>query len=253
MVRIAASRSLVLRSGSLRSAISRSCELVRRRLPSLPRAVRMSDEIVVLFYRELGFALEQVRTLRGDPDFDRGEALRERKLLEAEVHRLERMIRTIDDAIDAHERGETMSDETMFAVFGEEQRDLQRQAEERWDDTDAWTQSRQRTAHYTRQDWQDLKAKSEHIMERIAEAVRHSAGQPARDGRGRGAPPPHHRAVLRLLARDARQPGRDVRPRPPFHRDLRGRRARTGRMGARRHHGERPTGRPVKEGRPVAS
>jgi MerR family transcriptional regulator, thiopeptide resistance regulator len=123
----------------------------------------------VLFYRELGFALDDIAMLMRDPGFDRGAALREqRKLLEAEAHRYRRMIEAIDAAIDAHERGIPMDNEAMFKVFGEQQRAYQREAEERWGDTDAWAQSRRRTADYTEQDWLDLRAESESIMRRIA-------------------------------------------------------------------------------------
>ena len=130
----------------------------------------------VLFYRELGFALDDIRTVMSAPDFDRGDALREqRKLLEAEVHRLQRMLDALDDAITAHEEGAPMSDEAMFEVFGEQQRALQREAEQRWGETDAYRQSRARTAGYTKQDWQDVKAEGERIMDGIAAVYRSGA------------------------------------------------------------------------------
>ena len=124
----------------------------------------------VLFYRELGFGLDEIGALVRRQDFDRGTALREqRKLLEAEAGRLERMLRAVDDAIAAHEQGVRMSDDAMFEVFGQRQRELHEEAEERWGDTDAWQQSRRRTAHYTKQDWEEVKAESQRITERIAE------------------------------------------------------------------------------------
>lgn len=88
---------------------------------------------------------------------------------------MERMLSAIDDAIDAHERGDTMSDETMFEVFGQQQRELQRESGERWGETDAWKHSRMRTAHYTKKDWEKLKVESERIMMRIAEVYRSGA------------------------------------------------------------------------------
>lgn len=56
-----------------------------------------------------------------------------------------------------------------------EQRELQHEAEQRWGDTDAWQQSRQRTARYTKQDWQSVKAESEAFTARIAEVYRSGA------------------------------------------------------------------------------
>jgi MerR family transcriptional regulator, thiopeptide resistance regulator len=130
----------------------------------------------VLYYRRLGFRLEEIRTVMGAPDFDRGRALhQQRGLLAAESDRLQRTLRAIDAAIDAHERGTTMSEEAMFEVFGEQQRGYRDEAEQRWGDTDAYRQSRRRTAAYTTQDWEHLKEESAGIMRRIAEVYRGGA------------------------------------------------------------------------------
>src|SRR5690554_514160 len=53
----------------------------------------------VLFYRELGFALEEIRAIVSDPAFDRGRALREqRDLLRARMQHLGRMVEAIEAA-----------------------------------------------------------------------------------------------------------------------------------------------------------
>lgn len=133
---------------------------------------------VVLFYRELGFGLAQISELLDSSAFNRGTALRQqRDLLVGQASLLERMVEAVDRALAAHERGTTMNDEDLFAVFGEQQRELQQEAEQRWGDTDAYQQSRRRLAHYTRQDWDELKVESEAIMTKIAEVFR--AGSPA--------------------------------------------------------------------------
>lgn len=130
----------------------------------------------VLFYRELGFKLDDIHTIVASDGFDRGTALREqRKLLAAETHRLERMIRAIDDAISAHEGGITMSDEAMFEVFGDHTQDYHEEAEQRWGDTEPWRQSRQRTAGYAKADWHEVKDRSDAIMARIAAVYRSGA------------------------------------------------------------------------------
>lgn len=137
---------------------------------------------LVLFYRELGFALHDIGALLDRPDVDRGAALRaQRDLLAAQAQRVERMVAAVDRAIAAHERGETMSDTAMFEVFGDGQRELQVEAEARWGDTDAFRESRRRTARYTRQDWEEVAAETEAIMQRIAQVYRdgHPAGSEA--------------------------------------------------------------------------
>ncbi|MDX1659079.1 MAG: MerR family transcriptional regulator [Nitriliruptorales bacterium] len=139
----------------------------------------------VLFYRELGFALEDIKDLLDAPDFDRGRALRDQhELLMAEAGRLGQMITAVEHAIAAHEEGTTMSEEAMFEVFGEEQRQRRQEAAERWGETDAWSESRRRTADYTKEDWEEVKAESEAIMVRIAEVYTTGAppdAEPAMD------------------------------------------------------------------------
>lgn len=128
---------------------------------------------LVLFYGELDFGLADIGDLLDEPDFDRGRALRrQRGLLEARARRLDQVIAAVDRALAAHEEGQTMRDETMFEVFGEQQRELQAEAEHRWGDTDPYHESRRRTAQYSRQDWEELKAASEAILQRIAEVFR---------------------------------------------------------------------------------
>ncbi len=73
---------------------------------------------LVLFYRELGFALTEIRRLLDADDFDRGRALRhQRDMLGAEAQRLGHVIRAVDRAIAAHEEGEELSEDVMFEVF----------------------------------------------------------------------------------------------------------------------------------------
>jgi MerR family transcriptional regulator, thiopeptide resistance regulator len=150
----------------------------------------------VLFYRELGFALDDIRAAVDDPTFDRGDALRQqRDLLAGEHRRVGRLLAALDAAIDAHEGGRTMSEEELFEVFGDQQRELRAEAEERWGDTDAWAQSRRRTRGYTRDDWEEVKAESEAITARIAEV--HRAGQPADSSDAMDAVEAHREQISR--------------------------------------------------------
>ncbi len=131
---------------------------------------------LVMFYRELGFELSKIKALLDSTAFDRKAALRaQHEMLQQQAGRVRRMIAAIDQALAADEKGETMSDEELFEVFGEQQRELQAEAELRWGETDAYKESRRRLASYTKQDWQELKDESEAIMLRIAEVYRSGA------------------------------------------------------------------------------
>ena len=137
----------------------------------------------VLFYRELGFSLDQIRELMTDPAFDRREALRQqRKLLEKQRRRLDTMLGLIDRTLASLEGGLQMSKEEMFEVFGDfDPSEYQDEVEERWGDTEAYRESARRTSQYTKADWQRIKDESEAISASVAELM--NAGVPAEDAR----------------------------------------------------------------------
>lgn len=72
----------------------------------------------ILFYRELGLPLRQIRQLLGRPDFQRVDALRShRKALEERLARTRRLLETIDHTIDHLEGRKPMNGEQIFAGF----------------------------------------------------------------------------------------------------------------------------------------
>ena len=122
----------------------------------------------VLFFRELGFGLDEIGRIVARPTYDRISALsRQRALLEAKATRLQQMIEAIDRAKEAEQRGMIMSEKEMLEVFTdldpEQHAKNQQEAKERWGDTDAYKQSAQRTSRYTKEDWQRIKAEMDAI------------------------------------------------------------------------------------------
>lgn len=72
----------------------------------------------ILFHRELGFPLDEIRQVLDAPGFDRAEALRRhRARLEVETKRYRRLIATIDETLAALEGATTMKDEGIYAGF----------------------------------------------------------------------------------------------------------------------------------------
>ena len=118
----------------------------------------------ILLFRELGFALDDIRRIMLDPAFDRTEALRaQRSLLAEKAHRTEAMLAAIDTALAADERGTTMTEEDRAEMFGElfdgfNPEDYEEEVQERWGGTDAYGQSAERTKSYTKADWAQIKA-----------------------------------------------------------------------------------------------
>jgi len=121
----------------------------------------------VLFFRELGFGLDQITQIMRDPTFDRREALEmQRRMLADKTAQLQHMIEAVDAAIDSMERGVTMDEKDRFEVFGEfDPAEYEAEARERWGETDAYKESAHRTARYTKDDWKRIMAQQKAVTD----------------------------------------------------------------------------------------
>ena len=137
----------------------------------------------ILFYRELGFALEDIKELMADPAYDRKEALQfQRELLAERALRLDAMLALIDRTLSYLDGGTAMTKEEMFEVFGDfDPSEYEDEVKERWGHTDAYKESARRTKQYTKADWQRFKEESEAITGAIVALLRE--GVPADDPR----------------------------------------------------------------------
>jgi DNA-binding transcriptional MerR regulator len=135
----------------------------------------------VLLFKELGFALEDIARIMGDPGYDRGEALRaQRVLLSEKAQRTRQMLAAIDAAIAAIEKGTAMDRDEMFDVFGDfDPSHYENEVKQHWGKTDAYRESGRRTARYTKDDWKRVKAESEALEAEFADKM--LAGMPADD------------------------------------------------------------------------
>jgi DNA-binding transcriptional MerR regulator len=133
----------------------------------------------VLFFRELGLGLDQIREMVGRPGYERAAALsRQRAMLEAKAERVLQMIDAVDTAIGASERGVTMSAEDMLEVFGDfDPTEYEDEARERWGATAAHRESQRRVASYTKGDWGTIAAEAAEINDAFLGLM--AAGTPA--------------------------------------------------------------------------
>jgi MerR family transcriptional regulator, thiopeptide resistance regulator len=78
----------------------------------------------ILFYRELGLSLDEIKAVVGRPDFDVLTALRSHKeALLGRVERLNHLIQTVDNTIDHLKGNETMKAKGLFEGFSEEEQE----------------------------------------------------------------------------------------------------------------------------------
>ena len=127
----------------------------------------------ILFYKELGFSLEDIRHLLSNAAPDHREALyQQRTLIRTKVLRLEAMLELIDKTLTSTEGGTNMTKEDMFEVFGDfDPKDYEVEVKERWGDTDAYKESAKRTKSYSKADWQRYKEENEQINAKMAQLM----------------------------------------------------------------------------------
>jgi DNA-binding transcriptional MerR regulator len=133
----------------------------------------------VLLYRELGFPLEEVATLLDDPSADPAEHLRrQHRLLRDRLERTQAMVAAVEKEMEARAMGISLTPEERFEVFGEhDPAQYEAETEERWGGTDAYAESKRKTAAYAKDDWVRIKAEMEDIGTRFVRALQ--SGVPA--------------------------------------------------------------------------
>lgn len=124
----------------------------------------------VLFFKELGFPLEEITRIVRDPAFDlRAALLMQRRLLTERATRVQALIGAVDAALDSLEKGTVMTKEEMFEVFGDfDPSKYEDEVQQRWGNTEAYKESARRTKRYTKQDWVRIKAEGEQIQRDLA-------------------------------------------------------------------------------------
>lgn len=132
----------------------------------------------ILFYRELGFPLDEVAALLDDPEADpRAQLRRQHELLTARIEKLQKMAAAVEHAMEAREMGIDLTPEERFEVFGDKDPEqYAEEAEQRWGGTEAYAESQRRASRYTKDDWKRLQAEVDAWSERYAVLV--TAGAP---------------------------------------------------------------------------
>ncbi len=134
----------------------------------------------ILVGRELGLSLEEIRGMLGaDGDGRLASLERHREQLLARIDQTNAMIRAIDRTI-AHLRGGTaMTTDDMFDGF--DPKKYEKEAKERWGNTDAFRESQRRTKGYSKEDWARFKQEGAELIEKLRTQLASGAspGDPA--------------------------------------------------------------------------
>ena len=136
----------------------------------------------VLFYRELGFPLKEIKGLLAVPGFGRLEALRgQRQLFQQRIDRMKGIEALIDQTINAIEEDRAMNQAALFNRLDPEEirRQQQQYADEvrRKYDPELVEESYRRTGQYSKEEFAQITAEQEALTRRLAQ--RFTAGAPA--------------------------------------------------------------------------
>jgi DNA-binding transcriptional MerR regulator len=117
----------------------------------------------ILFYRELGFPLDEVAALLDDPDASpQAHLRRQHDLLSSRIEKLQKMAAAVEHAMEARKMGIDLTPEEKFEVFGDfDPDDHEEEVQQRWGSTDAYRESQRRTSSYTKEDWLRIKEEQE--------------------------------------------------------------------------------------------
>jgi DNA-binding transcriptional MerR regulator len=135
----------------------------------------------ILYYRALGFALDAIGAMLDDPATDIAAHLsRQHRLLNEQVVRGQAMLAALEREMEAHMNGYNLTAEEKLEVFGDFDPDQYKdEVQERWGETDAYRQSRERTKRYTKDDWARIQAEAAELNQRMVDLMQ--AGVPATD------------------------------------------------------------------------
>jgi len=117
----------------------------------------------ILFYRELGFPLDQIADLLDDPSANPVDHLRrQHELLTARLRRVQTMVAAVEKELEATMSGINLTSEEKLEVFGASyNEEWEAEAEERWGGTEDWEQSQAEAAKRTKEDWATFRADME--------------------------------------------------------------------------------------------
>ena len=116
----------------------------------------------IFFLRELDFSLVAIKKmLNHSEDFYSELMVQQKQLLELKVERILRIIDNIDSTQKRLNKGESMTSKAMFDGFDNQEIQVQKEkyvkeVEEKWGHTQAYSQSKKRTAKYGPEDYKRI-------------------------------------------------------------------------------------------------
>ncbi len=124
----------------------------------------------ILFFKELEFSLEDIKKMMSSKTYDAKKVLLDqRQMFLLKKKRIEKLLKTVDKTIKSMNDKKEMKDEELYGgLTKEELESYEAEAKERWGNTEAWRQSKERTKHWTKADYQRVAEQSDIFMKKLA-------------------------------------------------------------------------------------
>ena len=138
----------------------------------------------IMFFRELGFGLRQIKEILDSPGFDRMQALAAQKILLLEKEkRLEAIIGLVEQTLDAVKGGIAMNKKDMFRAFDmseieKHQEHYTEETRQKYGHTEAYKESQKKAASYKKEDWAAISARGAEIYQELADLMVLSPADP---------------------------------------------------------------------------
>ncbi|MGW7490543.1 MerR family transcriptional regulator [Streptomyces sp. NPDC054786] len=152
----------------------------------------------ILFYRELGFPLDEIAALLEDPQANALDQLRARhRLLNDRITKLQRLVEVAEQAMEVQQTGVELTPEERFEVFGEVTFDLTyaTQTHLKWQHRESYQRSMARAAEHSKEDWAEIMAEAADWRLRLTAAF--DAEEPADGERAMDLAEEHRQHVTR--------------------------------------------------------
>src|SRR5688572_9531322 len=109
-------------------------------------------------YDRIGLLSPSGRTSSGYRQYGPADLDRQHRVLRDRMERTAEMVAAVEKEMEARAMGISLTPEERFEVFGEhDPAQYEVEVEERWGETDAYAQSKRKTAAYTKDDWLRIK------------------------------------------------------------------------------------------------
>ncbi len=125
----------------------------------------------ILFFKELGFSLEEIKKILKSKNFDLEAALKDqKKMILLKKKRIDDLLATIDKTIKKIKKQKNMKDEELYDAFSEEELNkYKNEAQARWGHTDAYKQSTERVKKMGKEGLEKAGREGQDITKRISE------------------------------------------------------------------------------------